>query len=57
MKKTIRRGDNLGIAKQVQGKIVDAVPDTTYSKNGWKFEYYGETWLASDYAFEETNQK
>ena len=50
MKKTIKSGENIGVAVQVQGKLVDAIPHPRF-KNMWQFEYCGEKWIASDYAF------
>ena len=52
MKKTIKTGKNIGIAEQTQGKTVDVIPHHRF-KNTWQFELDGETWMASDYAFEE----
>lgn len=54
MKKVIKSymeyGEHCGIAKQVEGKVVDATQD----QNGnWHYEYGGEKWIASDYAFKE----
>lgn len=53
MKKTIKTGgDKVGIAKQVQGFTVDVIPHPKY-KGFWQFEFIGDTWVASDYAFTE----
>ena len=41
-----------GIAVQVRGKTVVAEPHPNF-KGAWKFEFKGETWIASDWAFEE----
>lgn len=43
-------GDHCGIAKQVEGKTVDAIEDTS---GHWHFEVNGDKWVASVYAFEE----
>ena len=54
MKKVIKSylecGDHCGIAKQVQGQIVD---DEKKSDGNWHFIANGEKWIASDYAFKE----
>lgn len=57
MKKTIKTGKNIGVAIQVQGQTVDVIPHPRY-KNLWRFEFDGEIWVASDYAFveEEINE-
>ena len=52
MKKIIKTGENIGVAKQVQGHIVDAVPHPKH-KGMWQFIVGDETWIASDYAFKE----
>lgn len=52
MEKTIKSGKNIGVATQVQGQIVDAIPHPKF-KNLWQFEFDGEKWIASDYAFVE----
>lgn len=53
MKKRIKSGgDKVGVAFQVQGQIVDAIPDSKYP-NTWHFLYKGEKWIASDYTFDE----
>lgn len=49
-------GDKIGIACQVEGKVVKAEklpPDYPVFPNMWRFEYNGETWIASDYAFKD----
>lgn len=54
MKRTIRASS--GIAKQVRGYTVEVVPHPKF--NGmWQFEFSGEKWIASDYAFVESNDK
>ena len=50
IKSYIEYGENCGVAKQVQGQIVDAEKD----KYGmWHFTFCGERWVASDSAFKE----
>lgn len=49
-------GDKIGIACQVEGKVVKAEklpPDYPVFPNMWRFTYNGETWIASDYAFKD----
>ena len=54
MKKIIKSymeyGKNCGIAKQVEGKVVDA---ELGKDNLWHFKFGGYKWVASDYAFKE----
>ena len=52
MKKTIKQGKNNGIAIQVQDQTVDVIPHPRF-KGLWQFEFEGELWMASDYAFVE----
>lgn len=56
MQKTIKSyieyGDECGIAMQVNGQTVDAVPHPKF-EGLWRFEFDGKLWLASDYAFKE----
>ena len=52
MKKIIKTGENIGVAKQVQGQIVEAVPHPRF-KGMWQFQIGEEIWIASDYAFKE----
>lgn len=52
MKRTIKSEENIGIAKQVHGYVVDVEQHPTI-KNCWRFELFGQTWIASDYAFKE----
>ena len=55
--KIIKIGDNIGIAKQVHGKIVNVIPHPKF-KGLWQFKFSGEKWVASDYAFkEEQNER
>lgn len=50
IKSYMEYGENCGVAKQVQGQIVDAEKDI---HGMWHFEFRGERWIASDYAFKE----
>ena len=52
MTKLIKSGENIGVAKQVQGYRVEVISHPTV-KNMWQFEFCGEKWIASDYAFVE----
>ena len=52
--RTIKIGKNIGIAEQVQGLTVEVLPHPKFI-GLWKFEVNGETWMASDYAFVETD--
>ena len=52
MKKTIKKGKNNGIAVQVQGQTVEVIPHPRF-KGLCQFEFEGELWMASDYAFVE----
>lgn len=53
MKKVIKTGDDkLGVAKQTQGHVVEAIPHPRF-EGLWQFELFGEKWMASDYAFVE----
>lgn len=56
MKRTIRSGKNIGIATQVQGLTVEIIPHPVF-EGMWQFEALGETWMASDYAFEDEANK
>ena len=55
MKKKIKIGKNIGIAEQVQGKIVDIQSHQRF-KGLWQYEFNGEKWIASDYAFEKEDE-
>ena len=57
MKKAIKNGmgRDIGVAKQVQGHVVEAIPHPKY-KDLWQFKAFGELWMASDYAFESEEQ-
>ena len=52
MKKIIKSGKNNGVADQVQGQEVDVIPHPKH-KGMWQFVFGNETWIASDYAFED----
>lgn len=54
MKKAIKNGmgKDIGIAKQVQGQIVEAIPHPKF-KDLWQFKIFGEMWIASNYSFED----
>lgn len=55
MKKIIRIGKNYeyvsGIIKLLQGKTVEVSPHPSLT-GMWQFEYFGQKYIASDYAFE-----
>lgn len=50
IKSYIEYGEHCGIAKQVEGKVVNA---ELGKDNLWHFEFGGNRWVASDYAFKE----
>ena len=50
MLRYIKKGENIGIAKQVQGQMVSAYTHPKY-KNLYRFYYSGEYWVCSKYAF------
>ena len=52
MTKLIKTGENIGVAKQVQGYRVEVVPHPK-NKGMWQFKTNEGTWIASDYAFVE----
>ena len=54
IKSYYKHGEHCGIAKQVEGKTVDAVED---SSEHWHFEVDGVKWVASNYAFEEGEER
>ena len=56
MIKVIKKGNNIGVAKQVQGIQVIVEPHQRY-KGLYRFKYNGEWWMCSDYAFENLNKK
>ena len=41
-----------GIAVQVRGQVVDAEPHPKF-KGAWRFLFKGETWVGSNWGFEE----
>lgn len=52
MIKHIKQGDRIGVAKQVQGAVVDVYPHPRF-RGMYGFMYKGEKWTCSDYAFDE----
>lgn len=50
MMKRIKQGENIGVAKQVQGAVVDVKPHPRFT-GMYAFVYNGEPWTCSDYAF------
>lgn len=52
MMKRIKQGENIGVAKQVQGAVVDVYTHPRF-KDMYGFVYRGEKWTCSDYAFNE----
>ncbi len=52
MIKHIKQGENIGVAKQVQGAVVDVYTHPKF-KGMYGFVYRGEKWTCSDYAFNE----
>ena len=52
MIKRIKQGENIGVAVQVQGAVVDVYPHLKF-KGMYGFIYKGEKWTCSDYAFDE----
>lgn len=52
MIKHIKQGDKIGIAKQVQGAVVDVYQHPKF-KGMYGFIYANEKWTCSDYAFDE----
>lgn len=57
MKKAIKNGmgKDIGVAKQVQGQVVDVIPHPKF-KGLWQFKAFGEIWMASDFVFEAEEQ-
>ncbi|WP_368221709.1 hypothetical protein [Blautia wexlerae] len=51
MIKSIKQGENIGVAKQVQGAVVDVYPHQKF-KGMYKFIYRNEKWTCSSYAFD-----
>ena len=54
MKKVIKSGKNIGVAEPVQGLTVEVVPHPRFA-GMWSFHANGTNWIASDYAFEDSN--
>lgn len=52
MIKHIKQGDRIGVAKQVQGAVVDVKSHLRFT-GMYTFTYNGEPWTCSDYAFDE----
>ena len=52
MRRKIKQGKNIGVAEKPQGKIVNVIPHPKH-KGMWRYEFDGEIWCASDYAFED----
>lgn len=52
MERLIKTGENIGVAKQIQGYRVKVRPHPKFT-GLWQFDFGGETWVASDYAFVE----
>lgn len=52
MMKRIKQGENIGVAKQVQGAVVDVYPHPKF-KGMYGFVYRNEKWTCSSYAFDE----
>ena len=52
MMKHIKQGDRIGVAKQVQGAVVDVYPHQKF-KGMYEFVYRNEKWTCSSYAFDE----
>lgn len=48
----IKQGNNIGVAKQVQGAIVDVYSHPKF-KGMYGFKFGNELWTCSDYAFDE----
>ena len=51
IKSYLQYGEKCGIAKQVEGKVVDAYKDDNYGK--WHFELNGEKWISEGSVFVE----
>lgn len=52
MIKTIKQGENIGVAKKVQGAVVDVYTHPKF-KGMYGFVYRNEKWTCSNYAFDE----
>lgn len=55
MIKRIKQRENIGVAKQVQGAVVDVKSHPRFT-GMYAFTYNGEPWTCSDYAFDEENK-
>ena len=55
MMKHIKQGENIGVAKQVQGAVVDVYPHPRF-RGMYGFVYKCEKWTCSDYAFDEDKE-
>ena len=51
MMKRIKQGENIGVAIQVQGAVVDVYPHPKFT-GMYGFVYINEKWTCSDYAFD-----
>lgn len=51
MNKRIKKGNEIGVAIQVQGTIVKIYPHPRF-KGMYRFFYKGDVWTCSDYAFD-----
>lgn len=51
MMKRIKQGENIGVAKQVQGAVVKIYPHPKF-KDMYRFIHKGKIWTCSDYAFD-----
>ena len=54
--KRIKQGENIGVAKQVQGAVVDVYPHPRF-RCMYGFVHKGEKWTCSDYAFDEKEKR
>ena len=52
MIKHIKQGDRIGLAKQVQGAVVDVYTHPKF-KGMYGFFHKGKLWTCSNYAFDE----
>ena len=51
MIKSIKQGEHIGVAKQVQGAVVDVYPHPRF-KDMYRFIHKGNIWTCSEYAFD-----
>ena len=56
MMKRIKQGENIGVAIQVQGAVVNVYPHSKF-KGMYGFAYKGEKLTCSDYAFDEKRKE